>query len=190
MEAKLEQSEAKLEQSEAQPFRAKTFFGISKLMKNLDIPEDAAAIRVVFDEFVSGIGKFKSNTSINVLAVKAINKEQKIIKTYDMSDICEIAEGVNVWLNAGKQLRKYPLKPELLSKIEINIHPKPGTDNQGKSFEYYPVINCCQFSKGEDIKEALHKELEEQEKDYKKRVQEASLEAYIEDAGPVDESMV
>ena len=179
-EAKLEQSEAKLEQSEAQPFRAKTFFGISKLMKN----------RVVFDEFVSGIGKFKSNTSINVLAVKAINKEQKVIKVYDMSDICEIAEGVNVWLNAGKQLRKYPLKPELLSKIEINIHPKPGTDNQGKSFEYYPVINCCQFSKGEDIKEALHKELEEQEKDYKKRVQEASLEAYIEDAGPVDESMV
>ena len=182
--------EAKLEQSEAQTFRAKTFFGISKLMENLDIPEDATAIRVVFDDFVKGTGVYKNNTSINVLAVKAINKEQKIIKTYDMCDIMIIAEGINCWLNAGKQLRKYPLKPELLGKIEINIHPKPGTDNQGKRFEYYPVNNCCQFSKGEDIKEALHKELEEQEQEYKKRVQDASLEAYIEDAGPLDESMV
>ena len=176
----------------AESFRAKTFFGISKLMENLDIPEDATAIRVVFDDFVSGKGDYKNNTSINVLAVKAINKEQKIIKTYDMSDIMIIAEGINCWLNTGRQLRKYPLKADtkLLSKIEIGIHTAIFTDNQGKKVEYHPIITCCRFQKGDEIMKTLHKELEEKEQEYKDRVQSASLEAYIEDAGPVDESMV
>ncbi len=165
--------------SEEQTFRAKSFLNVSKLISNIDIPKETTHIRVAFDEVISGGGVYKNSKSIRILAVKAI-KDSTVLKEYDMKDIFDIAEGINVWLNVGRQLNKCQLASTKLSKIEIDLKQKSFIDNTGREVKYYP-LTCHQFKNGESVLNQLTKALEEKEHEHFKLVSENSIEAYVED---------
>ena len=175
--------------SEDQTFRAKTFLNVSKLMNNIEVPEEATHIRVTFDNVLSGGGNYKSSKSIRVLSVKAI-KDRTVLKEYDMMDIFKIAEGINVWLNVGRQLNKYPLSMTgMLSKIEIDLKQKTFIDNTGREVKYNP-LSCQQFKNGESLMNKLSEALKEKEQQYYHLIAENSTEAYVQDDVELNEDLI
>lgn len=175
--------------SEDGPYRAKSFLRVRELIENLDIPEGATHIRVVFDNVFSGSGFYKNTKKVRVLSVKAI-KDSTVLKEYDMLDIFKYAKGINVWLDVGKQLNKCHLAlTKMLSKVEIDLKQKSFIDNNGREVKYYP-LTCQQFPKGESLLNKLNKALEEKELQRFNTIAKNSIEAYVEDDDDFNEDAI
>ena len=154
--------------SEDQTFRAKTFLNVSKLMNNIDVPEEATHIRVTFDNVLSGGGNYKSSKSIRVLSVKAI-KDSTVLKEYDMMDIFKIAEGINVWLNVGRQMKEYKhALTKILHCLDIDLQQKTFINQKGETISYYPIqyVSVKEGDESNRVMNRLEKELREKELEY------------------------
>ena len=120
--------------------RLKSFISVSKLINELDT-SGATHIRVLFNDFIKGMGKYTSQYNINILNVRLL-KDGKMIKRVDFKDIINIA-GLNPWLNVGRQLNKILGLHEILTKsidaIDIDLTPSSFMNNKGEIIKYHKI---------------------------------------------------
>ena len=151
---------------EGELYRPKTFISTTKLIKGLNlVNSDNQYLRVVFNDVMKGNQKLQNKIFVKVLSV-ALCSGNEVINKYDMLDIFKIADGINVWLDTGKQLKKvkFPYLKNLMC-IDINLSPKSFTNNQGLIIKYYPIVykpvKACKESENKMRK--LERELENKE---------------------------
>ena len=151
---------------ESKLYRPKTFMSTSKLIKGLNLENsDTQYMRIAFNEVMEGNHKLQNKIFVRVLSVSLCSGNE-IIKKYDMSEIFKISNGINVWLDTGKQLKKvkFPMV-KTLQCLDISLSPKTFTNNQGLNINYYQIsykpVKSSQQS--ENKMKALERELEKKE---------------------------
>ena len=151
-------------------FRLKNFINVSKLIHGLNPSEDTTKIRIIFNDVFSVKGKYTTEMNIKVLSVKAM-KNSTVLKVYDMMEIFEIAEGINVWLNVRKQLNKINFgSTKKLHCLDIDLEQKTFINQKGERISYYPIqyIKVKECDVSNKLMNKLEKELEEKEVEYVK----------------------
>lgn len=151
-----------------QLYRLKSFINVSKLINGLVIPTEATKIRIVFNDEFSVKGRFTKAMNVRILSVKAMNGST-VLKTYDMMEIFEIAEGINVWLNVRKQLNKVNFGlTKKLHCIDIDLQQKTFINQKGETISYYPIqyVSVKEGDESNKVMNRLEKELREKELEY------------------------
>ena len=146
-------------------FRLKNFINVSKLIHGLNPSEDTTKIRIIFNDVFSVKGKYTTEMNIKVLSVKAM-KDSTVLKVYDMMEIFEIAEGINVWLNVRKQLNKINFgSTKNLHCLDIDLEQKTFINQKGERISYYPIqyVSVKECDVSNKLMKKLEKELEEKE---------------------------
>lgn len=158
--------------------RGKSWVSVSQLFEKLKPEGD---LRIIFDYTMNIKG---NKMGVRVLSVKCNGKE------IDMEQIFEIADGINVWLDCGKQLNK--IKFGILRElhcIDIDSTLSKFINNKGQEISYHK-INFKPVTQSEGIKNMMNrlvKELEQKEVEYVSKIQfvtpkeEQTLEQLDED---------
>ena len=148
-----------------QLYRLKSFINVSKLINGLVIPTEATKIRIVFNDEFSVKGRFTKEMNVRILLVKAM-KDSSVLKVYDMMEIFEIAEGINVWLNVRKHLNKVNFGlTKKLHCLDIDLEQKTFINQKGERISYYPIqyVSVKECDVSNKLMKKLEKELEEKE---------------------------
>ena len=162
-----------MKQATSDAFRLKLFLPVSKLIKGLNalraLSSEATKIRVVFNDiFTAEKGTYKGQKNIKILSVKAMNGST-VLKNYDMIDIFKIADGINVWLNVGRQMKEYKhTLTKILHCIDIDLQQKTFINQKGETISYYPIqyVSVKEGDESNRVMNRLEKELREKELEY------------------------
>lgn len=163
-----------MKQATSDAFRLKLFLPVSKLIKGLNalqaLSSEATKIRVVFNDiFTAEKGTYyKGQKNIKILSVKAMNGST-VLKNYDMIDIFKIADGINVWLNVGRQMKEYKhTLTKILHCLDIDLQQKTFINQKGETISYYPIqyVSVKEGDESNRVMNRLEKELREKELEY------------------------
>ena len=144
-------------------YRQQSHISVTQLFEGINTNSD---IRVVFnDYFTSSTGK----TFVKILQVK-VNEQssgQSHGQAIDLLKVFEIAQGINVWLNCGRQLRtiRLSLTQKELHCLDIESKLNKFINNQGQEIAYHK-IHFKRVTQNDAIKKMmnkLEKELAEKE---------------------------
>lgn len=134
---------------------ARTFITVSKLidgLKERDLLNDASKLRIGFSDFF--FNEFENNKTVNIriVSIKTLNNNS-VASKIDLNDLFDIAGGINVWLNVGRQLNKirFPLTKQLHG-ISINLTQKSFTNKYGDIISFYKIHYLNVKSGDENIK--------------------------------------
>ena len=159
-----------MKQATSDAFRLKLFLPVSKLIKGLNTAKGTTKIRVVFNDiFTAEKGTYyKGQKNIKILSVKAMNGSS-VLKNYDMIDIFKIADGINVWLNVGRQMKEYKhTLTKILHCLDIDLQQKTFINQKGETISYYPIqyVSVKEGDESNRVMNRLEKELREKELEY------------------------
>ena len=149
--------------------RAKTFVSLVKMIdelkKNGVIEESDINLRICFDDYWNGVGLFKDCINVRIIRV-SIEKANHEVKVIDWNEIFKASDGINVWLNTGKQLKRMIATIGLvkcLHVFDVDLMKKSFTNNKGEVVEFYKITEKKLKSEGKGTMNKFIKALEEAE---------------------------
>lgn len=160
--------------------RAKTFISLVKMIDELKhnevIEETDICLRICFDDFTKvkafpkenfwkGVGLFKDCINVRIIRV-SVEKANHEVKVIDWDEIFKACDGINVWLNTGKQLKHMISNFGLvkcLHVFDVDLTKKSFTNNKGEVVEFYKISEKKLKSEGKGTMNKFIKALEEAE---------------------------
>jgi hypothetical protein len=149
--------------------RAKTFISLVKMIdelkKNDVIEETDICLRICFDDFMQGVGLFKDCINVRIIRV-SVEKANHEMKVIDWNEIFKVADGINVWLNTGKQLKHMISNFGLVKCLHVfdgDLPKKSFTNNKGEVVEFYKISEKKLKGEGKGTMNKFIKALEEAE---------------------------
>ena len=113
----------------ANSMHSKTVITVCKLIKGLELDKlknKNMYLRIIFSDVVKIDEDNIFKIYIKPLSLKVYTNDNKLKDEYDMSDVYEIFNAANIWIDTGKQLRKTKISTESRLQI-VNIDLKPQT---------------------------------------------------------------